>query len=39
MRLEMLGVTLGDPKNASKTFGFKMVDVLDSDNWFVDTTG
>ena len=36
MRLEMLGVSLADSKT---TFGFKMVDVTNSSNWLVDTTG
>ena len=39
MRLEMLGVSLVDPKDPKQTFGFKMVDVLNASNWFVTTIG
>ena len=39
MRLEMLGVSLADPKDPKQTFGFKMVDVLNASNWFVTTIG
>ena len=37
MRLEMLGVSLNDPQDSTKTFGFRMVDVTNSSNWLVDT--
>ena len=39
MRLEMIGVSLADPKDPKQTFGFKMVDVLNASNWFVTTIG
>lgn len=39
MRLEMLGVSLNDPKDPKQTYGFRMVDVTNPTNWFVDTIG
>ena len=39
MRLKMLGVSIADPSKKDQTFGFKMTDVTNASNWFVNTIG